>query len=52
MSTLDTMTPLISSPWPDASGKPLSVRALPGFMMTSGTPRYPRRAPSELPLCA
>lgn len=31
MSTLDTMTPLISSPWLDASGKPLSVRSLPGL---------------------
>jgi hypothetical protein len=31
MSTLDTMTPLISPPWLDASGKPLPVRALPGL---------------------
>ena len=31
MSTLDTMTPLISSPWLDAGGNTLSVRALPGL---------------------
>jgi hypothetical protein len=31
MSTLDTMTPLISTPWLDASGKPLSARPLPGL---------------------
>ena len=31
MSTLDTMTPFFSSPWLDASGKPLSVRPLPGL---------------------
>jgi hypothetical protein len=31
MSTRDTLTPLISSPWCDADGRPLSVRALPGL---------------------
>ena len=31
MSTSDTMTPLLSTPWVDASGKTLSVRALPGL---------------------
>jgi len=31
MSALDTMTSLLSSPWVDASGKTLSVRALPGL---------------------
>jgi len=31
MSTPDTMTPLLSTPWIDACGKPLSVRALPGL---------------------
>ena len=31
MSTLDTVTPLISLPWLDASGKPLSVKSLPGL---------------------
>jgi hypothetical protein len=31
MSTADTMTPLLSTPWVDASGKTLSVRALPGL---------------------
>ena len=31
MSTPDTMTPLLSTPWVDASGKALSVRTLPGL---------------------
>jgi|GEM_PF-5355620 hypothetical protein len=31
MSTLDTVTPLISSPWLDANGNPLPVRSLPGL---------------------
>jgi hypothetical protein len=31
MSARDTMTPLLSTPWVDASGKTLSVRALPGL---------------------
>lgn len=31
MSTLDTMTPLISTPWLDANGKSLSARPLPGL---------------------
>ncbi len=31
MSTRDTMTPLLSAPWVDASGKTLSVRPLPGL---------------------
>ena len=31
MSTRDTMTPLLSTPWVDASGKTLSVRTLPGL---------------------
>ncbi len=31
MSALDTMTPLLATPWIDASGKTLSVRALPGL---------------------
>jgi hypothetical protein len=31
MSTRDTMTPLLSTPWVDASGKALSVRTLPGL---------------------
>ncbi len=31
MSTLDTMTPLISFPWLDANGKPLSVKPLHGL---------------------
>jgi hypothetical protein len=31
MSTRDTMTPLLSTPWIDASGKTLSVRTLPGL---------------------
>ncbi len=31
MSALDTMTPLLSTPWVDASGKTLAVRALPGL---------------------
>jgi hypothetical protein len=31
MSTPDTMTPFISSPWLDASGKPLPVRPLSGL---------------------
>ncbi len=31
MSTCDTMTPLISSPWRDADGNALSVRPLPGL---------------------
>jgi hypothetical protein len=31
MSTPDTMTPLLSTPWVDASGKALPVRALPGL---------------------
>ncbi len=31
MSTRDTMTPLLTTPWVDASGKTLSVRSLPGL---------------------
>jgi hypothetical protein len=31
MSTLDTMTPIISSPWLDANGRALAVRPLPGL---------------------
>lgn len=31
MSTPDTMMPLVSAPWSDADGNPLSVRALPGL---------------------
>ncbi len=31
MSTPDTMTPLLATPWVDAGGKPLSVRSLPGL---------------------
>jgi len=31
MSALDTMTPLLATPWVDAGGKTLSVRALPGL---------------------
>jgi len=31
MSTPDTMMPLVSAPWLDADGNPLSVRALPGL---------------------
>ena len=31
MSARDTMTPFLSTPWVDASGKTLSVRALPGL---------------------
>jgi hypothetical protein len=31
MSTHDTMTPFLSTPWLDANGKTLSVRALPGL---------------------
>ncbi len=31
MSTVDTMTPLLSTPWLDAGGKALSVRTLPGL---------------------
>lgn len=31
MSTRDTMTPLLSTPWADATGKALSVRPLPGL---------------------
>jgi hypothetical protein len=31
MSNPDTMTPLISSPWCDADGQPLSARPLPGL---------------------
>jgi hypothetical protein len=31
MSNPDTMTPLISSPWRDANGQPLSARPLPGL---------------------
>jgi hypothetical protein len=31
MSTPDTMTPLVSSPWLDTDGKPLPVRSLPGL---------------------
>jgi hypothetical protein len=31
MSTRDTMTPLTASPWLDASGRPLSLRSLPGL---------------------
>jgi hypothetical protein len=31
MSASDTLTPLLSTPWVDASGKTLSVRALPGL---------------------
>ncbi len=31
MSALDTMTPLLSTPWVDANGKTLPVRALPGL---------------------
>ena len=35
MSTLDTMTPLVSSPWLDASGRPLAIRSLPGLRAES-----------------
>ncbi len=31
MSALDTMAPVLTTPWVDASGKTLSVRALPGL---------------------
>ena len=31
MSALDTMMPLVSAPWVNADGNPLSVRALPGL---------------------
>ena len=31
MSSADTMTPLVSTPWLDAEGNPLPVRALPGL---------------------
>jgi hypothetical protein len=31
MSTLDTMTSSLSSPWCDGNGKPLAVRSLPGL---------------------
>ncbi len=31
MSTPDTMTPLLSTPWVDANGKRLSVKSLPGL---------------------
>ncbi len=44
MSARDTMTSLLSTPWVDASGKTLSVRALPGLrpeLITTLNATYP-----------